>query len=215
MKSKHANSRQYFENINVIPKSKRSQSEVISVILIILLVLVAVIIVWQVVQNIMNNSNSDIANKNKCIASQLSIVKATAGNGTCPYTDKAGAGSCTISMKTVTLRGSPCSDTPPDIVNCNSLVAPLPYPTPTGVGSAPGQVIVSRGDASGNDDTVTARLFVNDLQNPSTGSPLGIYGKTSISVPGLNVSDQVKVAAILNGSGYICAPSDNVKVTAS
>ena len=56
-----ANSRFYFENIFKIPKSKLSQSGIITTVLIILLVIVAVVIVWNVVNTTVKKTSSQVS----------------------------------------------------------------------------------------------------------------------------------------------------------
>ena len=190
-------------------KSKRAQSEVISTILIILLVLVAIIIVWQVVQTIMDNSKIDAENKKLCLGSQLSILKATAGNGTCIYL---AGGGCAAYNLTKLLDGTNC---PAATAECIITGGPLPSSNPTFPGYAPGYVTVTReASTSGNEDTVNVALYVNNVKNPSsTTTGLAIYGRVSIAVTGLNVSDEVKVAPLLSNNN-LCPATDTEKVKA-
>lgn len=80
--------------------------------------------------------------------------------------------------------------------------------------SASGSIIVTRDPASGNDNNVTARVFVNGAQNPAISDSLGVYGKTTITVNS-SVGDEVKVAPVLDVDNYLCPSTSTAKVTAS
>jgi hypothetical protein len=191
--------------------SKKAQSEIITTVLIILLVLAAIIIVWQVVQTTIGNTKTGIDHNKLCLGSQLTITKAVAATGTCPYTDKNGVGSCTTALKTVTRTLSDngiCPVTPTDTVNCNPVAAGTAIATPVG-----GQVIITRDATSGNDDTVTAKIYVDDAQYPTTSVPANLtaYSRAVFTVTDLNVTQNVKVAAVLSDD-YLCTATPNFKV---
>lgn len=186
--------------------SKRAQSEVITTILIILLVLAAIIIVWQVVKGTMDTTEKDIANKKLCLGSQLSIVKAVAGNGTCnhnPLPPGVQNPACNV---TVPLNNNPCQNSVPGLpAGCVDIVGTV-YPNPVPLS---GQVIVTREPSTGNEDTVKARVFVDDTASNVDSGNLAIYGKVPIPVTGLKVGASVKVAALLN-NGNLCPATDTV-----
>jgi len=190
--------------------SKKAQSEIITTVLIILLVLAAIIIVWQVVQSTIGKTKTGIDDNSLCLGSQLTIDKATAATGTCPYLDVDATHVCTAAMKvvarTATDNGN-CPMTPSDTINCKPFTVATAFTTP----STSGIATVERTSNSGNDQNITVRIFVNSQQITAIGGPLGIYGKTQVPITGLNVSDEVKVAAILSQDGFLCPAAPSVK----
>ena len=124
-----------------------------------------------------------------CLDLQLSIVKATAGNGTCRY---AAGGACVAYTLTKVLDGLFCP-TPKE--GCTLIDGPYPTPDAT----KPGYVTVTRDSVSGNENPVNVALFVNYMRNPSTtNNSLANHESALISIIGLNVSDEIKVAPLVN-----------------
>ena len=76
-----------------------------------------------------------------------------------------------------------------------------------------GNVTITREASSGNDDNVTARLYVNNEQSPADSKPLAVYGRVVMTV-NLTVGDDVKVAPVLSDN-FLCTASPSVKATAS
>ncbi len=92
MNSKKMNPCFYFANSSkILPKSKHSQSEVITTVLIILLVLAAVIIVWQVVQSTIKSGGQQITEQNKCIGIDFAVKNTSATDWVVTRTSSGGS----------------------------------------------------------------------------------------------------------------------------
>ena len=188
--------------------SKKAQSEIITTVLIILLVLAAIIIVWQVVNSTIGDASKGIDHNKLCLGSSITIVKATAGTGNCTYPLGDAPRNVAGSNRLVkTLDGQPCPTTSP-LPGCGALAAGIQP-----VLNTEGQVIVSRDASTGNDGNVTTKVFLDNVQIPDSGNALGLYGRDTIYIKGLNVSQEIKIAPILSDE-FLCPATSTTQVVA-
>jgi len=82
----------FVSKTNIMSKSKRSQSEIITTVLIILLVLAAIVIVWQVVRSTVTTGADQITGGTDCITLDLELVDVTISAVDTKFKVKRGAG---------------------------------------------------------------------------------------------------------------------------
>ena len=77
-----------------------------------------------------------------------------------------------------------------------------------------GNLTITREASTGNDDVVSAAVFINGVKSGTTIGPIAIYGKNVTSM-NIALGDEVKVAPILTTDNYLCPATSTVHATLS
>ncbi len=203
MISKRRNSRFYLANSGkILPKSKRSQSEIITTVLIILLVLAAIVIVWQVVQGTIGAGTKEINKKKDCLGLDIVVMKAIASKGTCAP----GAGMLADCVFNDIAAGTDCP------TNSTCTVAGAWTETSGKEGS-----ILIRREGTSTAKGIKTQLLINDKINASHNAASDAaldtaYATDTYLVNNLAADAEVQITPLLTDN-TACGLTEKTKVT--